>query len=410
MKRRVLLAVVLACVGLGRAMAAEGDKPTLAVARVTASIEEGSTWGEVKYGFGCTTMREKLTWGNGAGKLNVRGFEAPARTELKRQDFPVAGDSADPFATEKTADLAIGATITALHGTYCAGQHWSRFAWDGSATVEIDWQLYSKIERRALAKVHTTGAAKVTAVKEGYQTLLIAAVNDSLDKFIASNEFTQAVQAKSANANSPSSPPTVSATKTAISLIGSAKAQPTRIGDAVGSVVLVLSGVGHGSGFLVSSDGYLMTAEHVVGSDKYVKIRWSDGLEGVGEVVRSDKRRDVALIKTDPRNRPPLALHRAEPDPGDTVFAIGAPLDVKNQSTVTRGVASANRIMDGFSFIQSDVTISPGNSGGPLLDEKGEVLGICDLTYRPAGVDVPTGINYFIPIDDALRFLAAEPR
>ena len=182
-----------------------------------------------------------------------------------------------------------------------------------------------------------------------------------------------------------------------------------KISDAVGSVVLVLSGDGHGSGFLLSSDGYVMTAQHVVGADKYVKVRWSDGLEGVGEVIRTDKRRDVALIKTDPRGRQPLAMHRATPEPGDTVFAIGAPLDTKNQGTVTRGVASANRIMDGFSFIQSDVTINGGNSGGPLLNEKGEVLGICDLSFRERG-DVPTGINYFVPIDDALRFLSAEPR
>lgn len=140
-----------------------------------------------------------------------------------------------------------------------------------------------------------------------------------------------------------------------------------------------------------------------------MKIRWSDGLEGVGEVIRTDKRRDVALVKTDPRNRQPLALHRAAPQPGDTVFAIGAPLDVQYQSTVTRGVVSANRIKDGFSFIQSDVTVNPGNSGGPLLDEQGEVLGIADMVLREGG-DIPTGINYFVPIDDALRFLAAEPQ
>jgi S1-C subfamily serine protease len=106
---------------------------------------------------------------------------------------------------------------------------------------------------------------------------------------------------------------------------------------------------------------------------------------------------------------PALALRRETPQPDDTVFAIGAPLDLKFQSTVTRGVASANRIMDGFSFIQSDVTISPGNSGRPLLDDQGQVLGICDLSFR-AGRDEPTGINYFVPIRDALDFLSAGQR
>lgn len=75
---------------------------------------------------------------------------------------------------------------------------------------------------------------------------------------------------------------------------------------------------------------------------------------------------------------------------------------------MTRGVVSANRIRDGFEFIQSDVTVAPGNSGGPLLNDRGEVLGFTDLGIRSP--EAPTGLNFFVPIDDALRFLSAEPR
>jgi S1-C subfamily serine protease len=203
-----------------------------------------------------------------------------------------------------------------------------------------------------------------------------------------------------------STPP---ATLSSLDLAGSLAAKPTKIRDAIGAVVLIESGDGQGSGVLVSSDGYILTDQHVVGDEKYVKIRWSDGLEGLGEVIRSDKRRDVALVKTDPRGRRPLALQAQTPDPGSTVFAIGAPEDPKLQSTVTRGVVSAaNRIVDGFSYIQSDVTVNPGNSGGPLLDEKGEVLGLTD--WKLQSDDNATGLNFFTPIGDALAFLALEPR
>jgi S1-C subfamily serine protease len=219
---------------------------------------------------------------------------------------------------------------------------------------------------------------------------------------IASEDFRKIVLA----APEPKSVQTASK-PAAITLTGALKAGAMKIPDAVGSVVLIQSGGGHGSGFLVSSDGYLLTAAHVVGADKYVKIRWSDGLEGVGEVVRTDKRRDAALIKADARGRRPLAMRRASPEQGDAVFTIGAPIDPKLQSTVTRGVVSANRIMDGFSFIQSDVTVDPGNSGGPLLNEKGEVLGFTDKGLRSS--EAPTGLNFFVPIDDALRFLSLEP-
>jgi S1-C subfamily serine protease len=139
-----------------------------------------------------------------------------------------------------------------------------------------------------------------------------------------------------------------------------------------------------------------------------VKVRWSDGIEGLGEVVRTDKVRDVALIKTDPRGREPIRLRRGALQPGDTVFAIGAPLGDKFQSTVTRGVISAYRTFEGVSFIQSDVSVNPGSSGGPLLDDKGAVVGLTESGYQAAGA--PTGINLFVPIGDALDFLNAQPQ
>ena len=146
----------------------------------------------------------------------------------------------------------------------------------------------------------------------------------------------------------------------------------------------------------------------MVGASKYLKVKWSDGIETVGEVVRSDIGRDVALVKTDPRGRAPLALHRGGVEPGDTVFAIGTPLDPRLQGSLTRGVVSANRVLGGYAFIQSDVVVNPGNSGGPLLDEKGAVVGLAvsGLVQDKA----PRGINFFIPIGDAVDFLGLKPK
>jgi serine protease Do len=168
-------------------------------------------------------------------------------------------------------------------------------------------------------------------------------------------------------------------------------------------VVAVLAGGGHGSGFLVSADGYVITNEHVVGKETKVRIRWSDGFESDGEVIRSHKARDVALIRTNPHGRQPLYIQRGAAVPGATVYAVGAPLDLKFQSTVTKGIVSANRLYDGFSFIQSDVAVTHGNSGGPLLNEKGAVVGITDWGQTEDGA--PVGLNFFIPIGDALDFL-----
>jgi serine protease Do len=413
MNRSAIVACVLSCMAFARAMAAEPDKPTLSVARITSSLEEGQKWGFALYGFvlfkGCVEAgaNTPLLWGKDPGRLNVRALEQPARDELKKQGFKIAGDTTDPFTEKGGGDFALGATITSVKSGFCfAGPRSKPDMIMGFTSMDIDWQIYSTAERQVVAKVHTVGDQKIPRfVRTGFETLMFGALDDSLQKLTTSPEFQQAV-AKRPHAPTHAEP---DAPKATLVLAGSRTAQPTKIADAVGAVVLILSGGGHGSGFLVSTDGYLMTAEHVVGSDKYVKVRWSDGLEGVGEVVRTDKRRDVALIKTDPRNRQPLALRRDSPQPGDTVFAIGAPIDPKLQNTVTRGVVSAsNRIMDGFSFIQSDVTVDPGNSGGPLLDEQGRVLGFTDKGIRTA--EAPTGLNFFVPIDDALRFLSAEPQ
>jgi S1-C subfamily serine protease len=190
-----------------------------------------------------------------------------------------------------------------------------------------------------------------------------------------------------------------------IVLNGSLKAGPRKIADAVGSVVTIMNDLGSGSGVLLSSDGYILTDAHVVGDDKQARLRWSDGIETLGEVVRVAKNRDVAIIKTDPRGRTPLAIKRGAVAPGERVYAIGSPRGKDFASTVSSGVISADRVFNGLRYIQSDTTVSHGSSGGPLLDETGAVIGLTDLGIQNDG---PAGLNLFTPIGDAMDFLSLE--
>jgi S1-C subfamily serine protease len=122
--------------------------------------------------------------------------------------------------------------------------------------------------------------------------------------------------------------------------------------------------------------------------------------------LRSDPRRDVALIRTSGKSTA-LSIRHEPPVLGETVFAIGTPLEKEFQNTLTRGVVSGNRTIEGQPFIQSDVAVDHGNSGGPLLDEQGRVLALTDWGYAPDGVS--HNLNFFIPIDDALRALGLSP-
>jgi S1-C subfamily serine protease len=219
---------------------------------------------------------------------------------------------------------------------------------------------------------------------------------------IGTAEFRAAISAK---------PPTpqdvlLNEKQSMIALLGSGKAAKHPIADEVGSVVTLTTGSGSGSGVLLSSDGYILTNAHVVGDEKEVRVRWSDGIEKTGQVIRVSKPRDVAVIKTDPRDREPLPILRGALSPGQRVFAIGSPRGKDFQGTVSSGVVSASRTIEGMRYIQSDVSISPGSSGGALLDENGSLLGITVATFQNGGQNA--GLNIFIPIGDAMDFLSLE--
>jgi S1-C subfamily serine protease len=239
------------------------------------------------------------------------------------------------------------------------------------------------------------------AVPGGLQQLILAAFADNVRQLASNIDFHTTLNASKALAGEIQTPNQQSK----IVLNGSLKAGPRKIADAVGSVVTIMNDIGSGSGVLVSDDGYVLTDAHVVGDSKEARLRWSDGIETLGEVVRVAKNRDVAIIKTNARDRTPLALKRGPVTPGQRVYAIGSPHGKDFASTVSGGVISADRVIDGLRYIQSDTVVSPGSSGGPLLDETGSVIGLADLGFQNNG---PAGLNMFTPIGDAMDFLSLE--
>jgi S1-C subfamily serine protease len=170
------------------------------------------------------------------------------------------------------------------------------------------------------------------------------------------------------------------------------------------AVVTLETTNGTGSGFYITRDGYLLTNRHVVGDAKFVKVRTATGRELPGEVVSEDAHRDVALIKTQKVPFDPLSLALTDPGVGSEVFAIGSPLGEQFNGTFTRGVLSGYREINKNRYLQSDVSVLPGNSGGPLIDGSGSVVGITVAKlYAPGG-----NLNFFIPIAEALASLSIE--
>ena len=161
---------------------------------------------------------------------------------------------------------------------------------------------------------------------------------------------------------------------------------------------------GEGSGFLVSADGYLLTNAHVVDRAREVTVRMTDRREYRARVVGVDSLTDVAVLKIDGRGLPYVRIgDPARLRVGEWVIAIGSPFGFEN--SVTAGIVSGTaRSLGGDAytpFIQTDVAVNPGNSGGPLFNLKGEVVGINSQIFsRTGGYQ---GVSFAIPIDLAMN-------
>jgi serine protease Do len=159
---------------------------------------------------------------------------------------------------------------------------------------------------------------------------------------------------------------------------------------------------GVGSGFILSTDGFIMTNAHVVDGADELLVTLPDKREFKARVIGADKRTDVAVVKIDALGLPAVKIGDASRiRVGEWVMAIGSPFGLEN--SVTAGIVSAKQRDTGdyLPFIQTDVAINPGNSGGPLINMRGEVVGINSQIYSRSGGFM--GISFAIPIDEAMR-------
>jgi serine protease Do len=165
-------------------------------------------------------------------------------------------------------------------------------------------------------------------------------------------------------------------------------------------------GVSQGTGFIISADGYLLTNHHVVEGASTVRIRLADRREFTAKVVGSDEQSDVALLKIDASGLPTLRIGDSRAlKSGQWVVAIGSPFGLDH--SVTAGIVSAVGRANPYAnqryvpFIQTDVAINRGNSGGPLLDTRGQVVGINSQIFSNSGGYM--GVSFAIPIDVAMN-------
>lgn len=176
--------------------------------------------------------------------------------------------------------------------------------------------------------------------------------------------------------------------------------------EVVNSIVTVETEGKFGSGVFISDNGYLITNYHVIEGNKPIFIKVDKEKKIKAEIVKHNKDFDLAILKISGANNKGLSFSNSDQTSlGDDVYAIGTPLDKKLVQSISKGIISGYREINGVNFIQSDVSINSGNSGGPMLNAKGEIIGI--NTLKASGKDV-SGIGFSIPSNVVLKMLNIE--
>lgn len=412
------IALAFALVGSSAAQGVKADPPSpitprplspdaktkpVSLARLAANIAPGTRWAEEMkspyFMVPCVSSGDVSLWREADNKIGgIETFDRIFRDQLKGLGFRTAGDPTNLFEDQASADLQVGALVTDLRIKVCNYVTLVNATFQGSAVMDVEWQIYSVSQAKVLARIKTHGGTTIKGVKQGAgSSLLQGAFADNAQRLAADEEFRQIVAGPA---------PLQSASPLGLMAYRAAAIGDVPLATAVKSVVSIFAGDGMGSGVVISADGYILTNHHVTGSSGQVRVRWPDGAETVGEVIRADRKRDVALIKTTSK-AVPLPVRGVPVQVGETVFAVGTPLRKEFSNTLTRGVVSATRVVEGQTLIQSDVAVDHGNSGGPLLDEQGRIVALTVSGYAEDGVS--RNINFFIPIDDALKALALTP-
>ncbi len=265
---------------------------------------------------------------------------------------------------------------------------------------QIQWTLFDEKKQEILTEVTTTGRyiMEKKDTTDGFRT----AIKYAVDLFLVDADVKKIIEKGTEESLSTE----LSTEELNIKKIPPSK-NPTfseTIKQAARSTVTIKTDFGHGSGFFISADGYFLSNNHVIEGTEKISLILQGGIELPARLERSNADKDVALLKVELGTgfQPfPLKLD-TEPGLGEEVIAIGTPQDISLGQTVTKGIISGQREKEGNVYLQTDVSISPGNSGGPLITMSGEVVGIVSAKYIGNGSE---GLGFAIPIAEALKAL-----
>jgi len=314
------------------------------------------------------------------------------KTNMAAAGYKMVGTNNLFSGKSDVPELAVGGEITWL-GSETSGPGFQ-------AGVLIHWSVYSVAKENVVYEI-TTGGYSDTRNRGPYIDELVLAVQDAFNGLLFDPKF-QDLAIKKTDAPGATPQQAVTLAKPTLKKFASYSAV---VKESVGSVVTIKTDFGIGSGFIITENGYILTNHHVINGAEKIEVIFDNGFSFEAKLVRSSEERDVALVKMSGSGFKPLVLNGIDDlaNTGSEVIAIGTPENIKLGQTVTKGIISGKRELEEKIFLQTDVAINSGNSGGPLINTAtGEVIGIVAAKIKPKGVE---GLGFAIPIAEAISAL-----
>jgi serine protease Do len=317
-------------------------------------------------------------------------FRIEILEELRRHGYKALGAENLVFGQDDSeeARFVLGGTIREVT---CVGRR--------HCSVGVEWELLDRQSKKVVYKVMARAGERDVDLRKGEQVAKDM-LRGALRSLLARQRFVDALTIK----ESAPSEATGLTTAKFLPCTSPELVLPGQVESAMTATVVLENDTGHGSGVIVSPDGLVLTAAHVA-QVPGLRARLRDGSVLPFKVVRMDLRHDVAVGRIEGAVPGCLALRATPATVGEDVFAIGAPADKELAFSLTRGIVSGMREHQGAQFLQTDASVNPGNSGGPLLDKSGRVMAIVSWKVMGTGVE---GLAFGVPVGHALTRLALE--
>lgn len=374
--------------------------PPFGVSKIKSAIPPGSAIGGHHDGW--AKVKWSTYYAHGFIDANIQEhYREAVRSELENAGYTVYGGGSDLFEDDKTwkARFLVGGKISdARNNTYApmAGDY-------SECGFTINWELYDKQARKVIYKRQTDGYSKLSGVNLQVNSV---ALRNSFRSLLSQNNFVEFVRGYINNPDllAEGSEPIK------FSKLKKKRNEKLNIAELNNAIIAIKTDNGHGSGFIINSEGYAITNYHVIANSNIVDALMKGGKPIEAQVIRTDPDKDLALIKLRGEEYDYLPLGELDNIKiGMDVYAVGAPIFLELSNSLSKGILSGKRKMKDFdiTLLQTDVAVNPGNSGGPLINMDGEVIGVVALKIAMSGVE---GLGFAISIDDVIKYLNLQEK